>query len=244
MIRVDVLDHGFVELRNISGPTRRADHIFDAHDVDPANVARKSFNQMDTGRSVEEEFRLNNYLMRNWHTTPFEHTVVWLEMKLPIFVARHFARHRTVSIDEVSGRYVQLPEEWYIPKLEDVLFQTKDKKQGGRPINLNDENEVFLAHMFRTKLNTDCSRSYHDYLIAIDNGIAMEQARMHLHLNHYTHWIWKQDLHNLMHFLSRRDHSHAQKEDQYYAQAIIQLLTPVIPNLMELYHKYRRFNDS
>lgn len=243
-MRLQVLDHGFVELRNISGPTRRKDADYDADDVDPANVARKSFNQSDSDRPREADLKLNNYLIRNWHTTPLEHIVVWLEMKLPIFVARQFVRHRTVSIDEVSARYVQLPEEWYLPRVEDVVFQTKDKKQGGRPIRLDDKYEVYLAHSFRNQLDSDCANSYHNYLMAIEEGIAMEQARMFLHLNHYTHWIWKQDLHNLMHFLSRRDHSHAQKEAQYYAQAIIQLLTPVIPNLMELYHKYRRFNNE
>lgn len=242
--KINVLDHGYVILRNISGPTRRSDAEFDADDVDPANVARKSFDQSDSGRAREDELKLNNYLMRNWHTTPIEHVVVWLEMKLPIFVARQFVRHRTVSIDEVSGRYVQLPEEWYIPKIEDVLFQSKDKKQGGRPIDLNDRYEVSYAHAFISRLNKNCSNSYRNYLYDIRSGIAMEQARMNLHLNHYTHWIWKQDLHNLMHFLSRRDHHHAQKESQVYAQAITQLLTPVIPNLMGLYGKYRRFNSE
>ena len=241
-MKIDVLDHGWVKLRNISGPTRRKDADYDADDVDPANVARKSFDQSDSGRVKEDDLRLNNYLVRKWHTTPIEHVVVWLEMKLPIFVARHFARHRTVSIDEVSGRYVQLPDEWYIPKLEDVQIQSSNKKQGGRRIDLSNSEEVAAAHVFRANLDNNCANSYKCYQAALQYNMAMEQARLFLHLNHYTHWIWKQDLHNLMHFLSRRDHKDAQIEDQYYAQAIIQLLTPVIPNLMELYHKYRRFD--
>jgi|SRR5687768_1708947 len=241
-MRINVLDHGFVKLRNISGPTRRRDAEYDASDVDPANVARKSFNQMDSGRTDEDEFRLNNYLMRNWHTTPFEHTVVWLEMKLPIFVARQYIRHRTSSVDEVSARYVQLPSEWYIPKLENVLFQSKDKKQGGRAVDLN--TEIVAASRFIDSLNDQCHVSYKLYLESLADGIAMEQARMLLHLNHYTHWIWKQDLHNLMNLLARRIHPHAQYESRVYAQAIINLLTPHIPNLMELFHKYRRFDGE
>ena len=243
-MKIDVLDHGWVKLRNISGPTRRPDAPYDADDVDPANVARKSFDQSDTGRTREDDLRLNNYLMKNWHTTPIEMIEVWLEMKMPIFVARQLVRHRTVSIDEVSGRYVQLPEEWYTPPLEEVQWQVKDKKQGGRPVNLNVQEEYDAAHNFRQRLDSICRISYHQYKHSITNGIAHEQARSFLHLNHYTHWIWKQDLHNLMHFLSRRDHSHAQKESQYYAQAITQLLDPVIPNLMDLYRKYRRLNEE
>lgn len=243
-MKVDVLDHGFVILRNISGPTRRKEADYDADDVDPANVARKSFNQLDSDRTREDELRLNNYLMRNWHTTPFEMIEIWLEMKLPIFAARQLIRHRTSSVDEVSGRYVQLPEEWYIPTIEKVKWQVKDKKQGGRCVNLDNPGEKFWAHYFRAKLNESCLLSYNNYLKMIENGIAHEQARMFLHLNHYTHWVWKQDLHNMMNLLARRVHGHAQDEAQEYARAIINLLTPHIPNLMELFHKYRRFDNE
>ena len=105
---IAVLDHGFVTLRNISGPTRRSDELYDADDIDPANTARMSFNQTDSCRTREQDLKLCEYLMKNWHNTPFEMVEVWLEMKLPIFVARQFVRHRTVSINEVSGRYVTL----------------------------------------------------------------------------------------------------------------------------------------
>src|SRR5690606_18852081 len=129
MVReIKVLDHGFVRLRNMAGPTRRVlngtheetgDFIlrpFDADDRDPAQAARMSFDQMDSERTLEEDMRLSRYLMKNWHTSPFEMVEIWLEMKMPIFVARQFVRHRTASINEVSGRYVQLPGEWYIPE--------------------------------------------------------------------------------------------------------------------------------
>jgi thymidylate synthase, flavin-dependent len=241
--KINVLDHGYVILRNISGPTRRSDAEFDADDVDPANVARKSFDQLDSNRPRDMELRLNDYLMRNWHTTPIEMIEIWLEMKMPIVAARQLVRHRTAAIDEVSARYVQLPAEWYIPKLEDVVIQTKDKKQGGRLIDLNNPVEVGQAQWFIEELNKQCGDSYKKYNIAIKYGMAMEQARLFLHVNHYTHWVWKQDLHNMMSLLARRDHSHAQRESQHYAQAIDTLLRKQVPNLMSLYDKYRRFDN-
>lgn len=243
--RISVLDHGFVQLRNLAGPTRRVhldgwcddDHFraFDADDTDPANAARMSFNGQDQDRSYEIEMKLNRYLMKNKHMTPFEMIVVWLEMKLPIFVARQFVRHGTARLNEVSGRYVQLPSEWYVPKLESVLIQSKDKKQGGLPVDLSDPDQRAIALGYIIRLQADCADSYTHYLVSISDGIAMEQARLHLHVNHYTHWLWKQDLRNMFGFLLLRDHGHAQREAQEYARAITRLLDPHIPGLMQLY---------
>ena len=239
---IDVLDHGFVALRNISGPTRRAcDTLggflqvrpFDADDIDPANSARMSFDQTDSGRTRSEDLKLCDYLMRNWHSTPFEMIEVWLEMKMPIFIARQFVRHRTVTINEVSGRYITLPPEWYIPEVV-----------GGRPVNakqgqsdgLDEDTQLW----FRNQLHEDCHNSHVHYMRALDRGVAAEHARTFLHLNHYTHWLWKQDLHNIMHFLRLRDHSHAQIEAQLYAKAVDKLLREFLPESMTLYDKYRR----
>lgn len=256
---VPVLDHGFVTLRNCAGPTRRlhdgpADlqgndlmealldgpRAFDADDVDPANAARMSFGQMDAGRTAEQDHKLAGYLMKNWHTSPFEMIQVWLEMKLPIMVARQLVRHRTVRLNEISGRYVELPPEWYIPAVRDVVLQAKDKKQGGQPVNMMDPEQVQRAVNYCARLDMDCRASYDSYRVAVDDGIAMEQARCHLHLNHYTHWLWNQDLHNLFHMLSLRDHGHAQGEAQRYAQAIDSLVRRVLPKCFELYDEYRR----
>lgn len=230
MNRVQVLDHGFVELRNIAGPTRRADAEFDANDVDVANSARMSFNASDAERSYEVEMKLNRYLLANKHMTPFESIEVWLEMKLPIFVARQFVRHRTATLNEVSGRYVTLPAEWYIPEV--VGGKAKDKKQG-QENNLDLETQAW----FKMVLGTSCRCDYALYLDAIERGIAAEHARMLLHLNHYTHWLWKQDLRNLLHCLALRDHGHAQVEAQAYAKAITRLLEPRIPGIMALYQE-------
>lgn len=241
---IDVLDHGFVALRNISGPTRRGidlhgphgERFFDADDIDPANSARMSFNQTDGNRTREQDLKLADYLMRNWHTTPFEMVEIWLEMKLPIFVARQFVRHRTVSINEVSGRYVTLPAEWYIPEV--VGGKAPNAKQGQA-----DNLEEAEQSLFRNVLNDHCSEGYRCYTSAIERGVAPEHARMFLSLNHYTHWLWKQDLHNILHFLRLRDHSHAQVEAQAYAKAIDTLLRAHLPHTMALYDKYRRLES-
>lgn len=228
--KIIVLDHGFVQLRNISGPTRRPLANYDANDTDPANSARMSFDGMDLERSYEVEMKLNHYLLKNKHMTPFESIEVWLEMKLPIFVARQFVRHRTAALNEVSGRYVTLPEEWYIPEI--VGGAAKDKKQG-QENNLSEH----VQEQFKFYLNSHCKSGYDEYLRAINSGVAPEHARLYLSLNHYTHWLWKQDLRNLLGFLVLRDHGHAQIEAQKYAQAITKLLEPQIPGIMALYRE-------
>lgn len=250
----DVLDHGFVALRNIAGPTRRTiiggdidienrfeERDFDADDTDPANAARMSFGGMDidpdTGkpRTREKDLRLCDFLMKNWHTSPFEQVQVWLEMKLPIFVARQFVRHRTVRLNEMSGRYVTLPADWYIPE----IF-------GGKPIDVKQGQsntlESYVQQHWKNHLHKHCKNGYDAYTTAISQGVAPEHARLFLSLNHYTHWLWNQDLHNLMHFLSLRDHEHAQVEAQAYARNIDSLLRVYLPNSMDLYDKYRRQN--
>ena len=233
MIAHDVLDHGYVALRNLSGPTRRLYADFDADDTDPANTARMSFDSMDKERARDLDLKLCGYLMKNKHTTPFEMIECWVEMKLPIFVARQFVRHRTVTINEVSGRYVTLPAEWYIPKV--VGGKAPNAKQG-QADNLSEEAQ----QDFRFTLDAHCTSSYNAYLAQMEAGVAPEHARMLLHLNHYTHWMWKQNLHNMLHFLSLRNHSHAQVEARLYAQAIETMLRKYLPHSMELYDNYRK----
>lgn len=241
---IPVLDHGFVTLRNIAGPTRRALFLehegsyvearsFDVDDTDAPNAARMSFDQVDGGRTREMDMKLAAYLMKNKHTSPFEMVSVWLEMKLPIFVARQFVRHRTVRLNEVSGRYVTLPAEWYIP---DVVGGKAPNAKQGQVDNLDEGAQ----RRFRAALDNHCKNGYDQYLYQMQQGAAPEHARMFLSLNHYTHWLWNQDLHNLMHFLSLRDHSHAQVEAQVYAKAIDLLIRAQLPATMDLYDQYRR----
>lgn len=230
--RINVLDHGFVTLRNIAGPTRRAGALFDAHDTDVANAARLSFEGQDQDRTYEDEMKLNRYLMKNHHDTPFEVIVVWLEMKLPIFVARQLVRQRTQTINEASGRYIQLPPEWYIPE---VVGMAAGNKKQGQVAGLPAEDQGW----FQDALNEDCARGYALYKDAIARGIAMEHARMFLHVNHYTHWMETMNLRNLIYsFLRLRRHPHAQIESQRYAQATFELLQPHIPGLMKLYEEF------
>lgn len=237
-----VLDHGYVRLRNLAGPTRRdgfnppSMRMFDADDIDPAQAARMSFEQMDTGRTYEEDMKLNSYLLRNLHTSPFEMVQVWVEVKVPIFVDRQLVRHRTWRRNESSGRYIVLPDEWYIPEVV-----------GGKPVNAKQGQSEGLPEdvqeHFKHSLGMQCSESYRRYKMFIDDGVAPEHARMFLHLNHYVHWLGNVDLGNMFRFLALRAHSHAQIEAQKYAYAIIDLLRPHIPGLMELFDIHVRRND-
>lgn len=239
---MQVLDHGFVKLRNLAGPTRRAfapslvgqgddpytPRAFDADDTDAAQAARMSFDQMDSERTYEQDMRLSRYLLANRHTSPFEMIQVWLEVKVPIFVDRQLVRHRTWRRNESSGRYITLPPEWYIPKI--VGGKAPNAKQG-QADNLDAETQRW----FQRRLNDKCIEGYDDYLSAIEQGVAPEHARMFLHVNHYVHWLGNVDLGNMFQFLALRAHSHAQIEAQIYAYAIIDLLRPHLPGLMGLF---------
>lgn len=243
---IKVLDHGYVTLRNIAGPTRRIfvydgagdPTNFDANDVDPANAARFSLDGADDpNRTREDDLKLADYLMKNRHTTPFEMVTIWLEMQMPLFVARQFVRHRTVSINEVSARYTKLPKLFYVPDTSIIGVQSKSNKQG-RDITRSLSKRANRG--FCDALRDSNENAYAQYEIAIDEGIPNEIARCFLPVNIYTKWLWKQDLHNMMHFLNLRLHPHAQYESRMYAHAIHALLKDHLPHSMELFDKYRR----
>lgn len=225
---VNVLDHGFVTLRNIAGPTRRPDQPFDASDIDPAQAARMSFEQMDSERTYEQDMRLAKYLLTHGHTSPFEMVQVWVEVKVPIFVDRQMVRHRTWSRNESSGRYITLPEQWYIP---DVLGAKASNKKQGRAEGLFPEAQAY----YKSKLQGHCREGYDLYLEALNAGVAPEQARMFLSLNHYVHWVGTVDLSNMFKFLALRLGEDAQWEARQYAQAIVTLLRPHLPGMMQLF---------
>jgi thymidylate synthase (FAD) len=260
MFEKQVLDKGFVKLLNISGVIRRQDavragiddlliveeeHIFDAQDTDPALVARTSFakGMLESSKVIDEG--LVEYLVRNEHTTPLEFTTVYLEFKMPIFCARQVIRHRTgnladnntgnePTVNEVSGRYVTLPKDWYIPEV------VRGKHSGGNKQGSEDNLDRETQWKFKNHLEEACKTDYQEYLEALETGICPEQARMFLHLNHYTQFVWKQDLHNLMHFLALRLDEHAQWEVRQYAKAIYELLKEHLPKSMEWFDTYRR----
>lgn len=233
---IKCLDHGYVKLLNISSAIARKDGVFSARDVDGAICARISFDNFEAERTEEMDLKLVEYLIKNFHNTPVEMTEVWLEMKLPIFVARQFGRHRTACINEVSARYVQLPEEWYIPEV------VGGKSTSGAKQGQEDNLESGTITAFKIELQNQCRTAYQAYTAYLARGVAPEHARLFLHVNHYTHWLWKQDLHNLMHFLALRLDAHAQIEARVYAQAVYDLLSLHLPKTMELFDKYRRLS--
>ncbi len=224
---IKVLDYGYVTLHNVSSLTRRPDQLFDADLRDCAISARMSFGKTQDERSRDQDMKLVKYLFEHQHNTPIEMIEVWLEMKLPIFVARQFVRHRTATINEISGRYVTLPEEWYIPGT--VGGKAPNAKQG-QADNLSEGEQT----SFKRDLERLCQQSYNTYIDAINHGVAPEHARMLLHVNHYTRWIWKQDLSNMLRFIRLREDNHAQVEAQLYARAIRELLCDALPGLDQL----------
>lgn len=237
----NVLDHGSVRLCNLAGPVRRplwpelgTVRPFDADDTDPAQAARMSFEQYGSDRTYEDDLKLSRYLLKNMHTSPFEMIQVWVEVKVPIFVDRQFVRHRMWRRNESSGRYIVLPDKFYIPSKPGAA-PTGGAKQGQ-----SEGLDESVALAFKTDLRQQCENSYLLYRHYIEMGVAPEQARLFLHLNHYVHWLGNVDLGNLFRFLALRDHSHAQIEAQLYARAIIELLEPHLPGLMDLYKELVR----
>lgn len=229
-----VLDHGSVELLDIHAPKLGTSEI----DAIPAVIARISHNGTPETRELEKDMKLSEYLWRHNHTTPFEMIETWWQVTLPIFVARQFVRHRTVTINEVSARYSILPDKWYIPKPEYIGITSKINKQG-RIIN-----GVKTKYMedFAADLDYICNESYQLYQKAIRNGIPAEIARLSLHVNHYTTWVWKQDFHNLANFLTLRRAENAQFESRVYAEAKYRILKDNIPHLMEIFDNYPRLS--
>lgn len=182
-----------------------------------------------SGEGVEAKAspeRLIRYMLKNKHTTPFEHVRFTFHVRLPLFCARQWIRHRTGSFSEQSARYGKLKPDFYVPTLERMRLggQAKKNKQGsGEPL---DET---VAHDMRTWIDDANADGYERYAKLLDNGCARELARMVLPVNIYTQWFWTTDLHNLMHFLRLRLHSHAQWEMQRYGQVIVPMAEAIAP---------------
>jgi thymidylate synthase (FAD) len=198
-------------------------------------AARVSYG--DGTKTINEDRGLIRYLLRHKHTTPFEMIEIKFNMQMPIFVARQMVRHRTAKINEYSGRYSMMKDEFYKPEIENVRQQSSVNKQGsGESINEVD------ASNFIEKIDSICNQSYDEYEKAIQKGVAREQARMLLPVNFYTEWYWKVDLHNLLHFLALRCDPHAQWEIRVFADAMLELIKPIVPWAIEAwedYHEHR-----
>jgi len=216
-----VLDKGFVRLVDYLGSDERI-----------VQAARVSYGKGT--KTFREDRGLIFYLLRNEHTSPFEQVVLTFHVKLPIFVARQWIRHRTARVNEISGRYSVLKDEFYVPALDDLAAQSKDNKQGRA-------TEPFAPEVGRSiqeRIERAQKQSYQVYEELLGADLAREIARIVLPLSAYTEWYWQMDLHNLMHFLKLRLDPHAQKEIRLYAQVILDITKRVCPIAMEAFEEY------
>jgi thymidylate synthase (FAD) len=228
-----VLDHGFIRVIDYMGD-----------DAAVVQAARVSYGRGT--RRISEDRGLINYLMRHRHTTPFEMCEIKYHVKLPIFVARQWIRHRTANVNEYSGRYSILDKEFYIPAPDQLAAQSEANRQGRGTVLAGDEAARVLD-----LLRSDAERCYRDYQEMLNedaagapldparSGLARELARMNLTLNTYTQWYWKTDLHNLLHFLSLRADAHAQYEIRVYAEIMLDILARWVPLTAAAFRDYR-----
>jgi thymidylate synthase (FAD) len=190
-------------------------------------------------KTISEDRILLRYLMRHLHTTPFEMVELKFHVKLPIFVARQWIRHRTANVNELSGRYSIMKDEFYAPALEAIKLQGVRNKQG----RLEDEVPVELRRKVLDLLLEDQRHVYARYEEILKDGIARELARINLPLSLYTEWYWKIDLHNLLHFLQLRMDPHAQYEIRVYAEAMAEITKKVVPMAWEAFEDYVLFSE-
>jgi thymidylate synthase (FAD) len=217
---IKVLDHGFVRVVDTMGD-----------DSSIVQAARVSYG--DGTKSVNDDKKLIHFLMKNRHTTPFEMCEIKLHVKLPIFVARQWVRHRTANINEYSGRYSIMDTDYYVPELENIKLQSKSNKQG-REGELGElEKQIARAGFVAA---SEGARRIYDHLI--DLGVARELCRITLPINYYTQWYWKIDLHNLLHFVKLRSDPHAQYEIREYAKVIEDIVSEWVPVTWEAYKEY------
>jgi thymidylate synthase (FAD) len=216
-----VLDKGFVRLVDYLGGDERV-----------VQSARVSYGKGT--RSYREDAGLIDYLLRNSHTSPFEQVVLTFHVKLPIFTARQWIRHRTARLNEVSGRYSVMKDDFYVPAPEDVALQSPENKQGRSAQALDGEQ----AEKVRAALAGGQKAAYAAYSSLVDEGIARELARINLPLSLYTEWYWQIDLHNLFHFLKLRLDAHAQKEIRLYAKNLLEIARKAAPCCCESFERH------
>jgi len=216
-----VLDKGFVRLVDYMGGDNRV-----------VQSARVSYGEGT--KSYREDATLIDYLMRNSHTSPFEQVILTFHVKLPIFVARQWIRHRTARLNEISARYSVLKDDFYVPAPGDIALQSTDNKQGRSSEALDKEQ----AEKVRASLAENQKNAYTAYSSLVEEGIARELARINLPLSVYTEWYWQIDLHNLFHFLQLRLDAHAQKEIRLYAGVLFEIAKKVAPRCCESFERH------
>jgi len=218
----EVLDHGFVKLLDIMGS-----------DEEVENAARISYGKGT--RKVSQTRNLIRYLMRHKHTSPFEMCEVKFHIKLPIFVMRQLVRHRTANLNEYSGRYSIMSDEFYVPDEDYLQPQSQDNKQGREKGELG--NTIGDIHFEINRINDGAWMAYDNM---IHWNVAKELARVVLPVSNYTEVIWKTDLHNFFHFVKLRSDKHSQREIQDYANAMYHLVYPHFPLCCEAFEHYVR----
>lgn len=216
-----VLDKGFVRLVDYLGSDARI-----------VQSARVSYGEGT--KTFREDKGLIDYLLRNQHTSPFEQVSLTFHCKMPIFVARQWVRHRTAKLNEISGRYSVMKDEFYVPADDAIAFQSTDNKQG----RSTEEVPAGVKAKVRQLLEEGQKQSFVEYESLLDEGVARELARINLPLSLYTEWYWTMDLHNLFHFLALRLDAHAQLEIRRYAEVILDLTRAVAPVAVESFENH------
>lgn len=218
--KIEVLNHGFVRLVDYLGGDERI-----------VQAARVSYGAGT--KSVREDRGLIHYLMRNQHTSPFEQVQLTFHCKMPIFIARQWVRHRTARLNEISGRYSVMKDEFYVPELDEICLQSSNNKQGsGDALPIEEAQEIIEL------MAQDQKAAYARYEEYIARGIAREMARVNLPLSLYTEWYWQMDLHNLFHFLQLRTDAHAQRQIRVFGEAIATCVKAVAPIAYEAFEEY------
>ena len=230
---IPVLDHGFI---------RVVDYMGDDSSI--VQAARVSYGKGT--KKVSTDAGLIKYLMRHWHSTPFEMCEIKYHVKLPIFIARQWIRHRTANVNEYSARYSILDKEFYLPAPENLATQSQNNRQGRGDVLEGEQAKQVLEI-----LKKDAEQTYNNYELMLNErydesiidknqtGLARELARMNLTLNTYTQWYWKTDLLNLMNFLRLRADDHAQYEIRAYADTMLDTLKKWVPITYEAFMDYR-----
>lgn len=236
---INVLDHGFARLVSYTQPADHAgfeERTMDRDwtgDLEVVRNARVSYDADWREGDEQKDAKLINYLMKNWHTSPFEAMTFTFEIKAPIFVIRQWHRHRTWAYNEVSARYTELPEEFYVPAVEQITTQSASNKQ------MRTAEQHPHADGWREQIEEHCKRSFVLYKVMLEEGVPRELARGVLPMNTYTRMFATVNLHNLFHFLRLRLHEHAQYEIRVYAEALLKLIEQVCPEAVKAFKEHR-----
>ena len=219
---IKVLDHGIVRL---------VEHM--GSDLSIVRNARNSYDAAwRAGEDEGKDAKLLNYLVKNEHTSPFESCVFTFEIKAPIFVFRQWHRHRTWSFNEISARYAELPEEFYVPEMEQITTQSESNKQ----MRTNEPNQ--FAYYMRQDMQKQNASAFALYRQFLADGMPRELARTVLPVGTYSRMFATVDLHNLMRFIRLRLHTHSQYEIRVYAEAMLTLIEPLIPHTIAAFREH------